>query len=81
VLLSTLGGTNVTITAAGGPVSWSISEPSSLIGRLNVSPSSGTLRAGQSVTVVVTVNGLASIATVLTVNPGGHTITVVLGLL
>ena len=81
VLLSTLGGTSITIRASGGPVSWSISEPSSLIGKLNVTPSSGTLQAGQSVTVTVTVNGLASIDTVLTVNPGGHPITVVIGLL
>jgi hypothetical protein len=62
-------------------VSWSISEQSSLLGRLNVAPSSGTLQKGQSVTVTITVNGLLSLDTVLTVNPGGHTITVILGLL
>jgi RNA polymerase sigma factor (sigma-70 family) len=81
VVLSTIGGTDLTISAAGGPVSWSISEPSSLIGALSVSPSSGTLQAGQSATAVITVDGLASIDTTLTVNPGGHPITVVLGLL
>lgn len=81
VLLSTLGGTQITITAVGGPVSWSISEPSTLLGDLNVSPSGGTLQAGQSATVTVSVNGLLSLDTVLTVNPGGHSITVVLGLL
>jgi hypothetical protein len=31
--------------------------------------------------VTVSVNGLLSLDTVLTVNPGGHSITVVLGLL
>jgi hypothetical protein len=81
VVLSVLFGTNVTITAVGGPVSWSISEQSSLIGRLNVTPASGRLQAGQTATVTITVSGLASLDTVLTVNPGGHTITVVLGLL
>lgn len=81
VVLSTLGGTQITITAVGGPVSWSISEPSSLLGNLSVSPSAGSLQAGQSATVVVSVNGLLSLDTVLTVNPGGHAITVVLGLL
>jgi RNA polymerase sigma factor (sigma-70 family) len=81
VVLSLLGGTDVTITAAGGPVNWSVSEPSSLIGSLNVSPSSGTLRAGQSATIVITVSGLASVDTTLSVNPGGHAITVVLGVL
>jgi hypothetical protein len=76
-----LGGTQITITAVGGPVSWSISEPSALLGNLSVSPSAGSLQAGQSATVVVSVNGLLSLDTVLTVNPGGHAITVVLGLL
>ena len=81
VVLSTLGGTAVTITANGGPVNWSVSEGSSLLGELSVSPSSGTLRAGQSATIDLSVNGLASIDSVLTVNPGGHAITVILGLL
>jgi RNA polymerase sigma factor (sigma-70 family) len=81
VVLSTVGGSAVTLTAVGGPVSWSIGESSSLIGSLNVAPSAGTLQSGQSATVTISVNGLASVDTVLTVNPGGHTITVVLGLL
>jgi hypothetical protein len=81
VVLSTLGGTSVTISAVGGPVSWSISEASSLIGALNVSPAAGTLQAGQQVTVSITVSSLASLDTTLTVNPGGHAITVLIGLL
>ncbi len=81
VVLSALGASDVTLTAVGGPVSWSISEQSSLIGSLNVAPRSGTLQAGQSATVAITVNGLASVDTVLTVNPGGESITVILGLL
>lgn len=81
VVLSTLGGTDVTITAEGGPVSWSISESSSLLGTLSVSPSSGTLQAGQSATVVISVSSLISLDTTLSVNPGGHAISVVIGLL
>jgi hypothetical protein len=81
VLLSTLGGSTLTIEAEGGPVSWSISEPVSLIGGLNVSPTAGTLQAGQQATVTITVNGLAEVDSVLTVNPGGHSVTVLLGLL
>jgi hypothetical protein len=48
---------------------------------LIVSPSSGTLAAGQSTTVSISVSGLASLDTTLTVSPGGHPVTVVLGLL
>jgi BACON domain-containing protein len=42
----------LTLTAQGGPVSWSASSSSTL----TVSGSQGTLQAGQSVTLVVTVN-------------------------
>ena len=45
-----------------------------------MSPSSGTLAAGDSVTVQISVTGLASLDTSLTVNPGGQTVAVVLGL-
>jgi hypothetical protein len=76
-----LSGTSITITASGGPVSWSISEPSSLLGKVSVAPASGTLQAGQQATVDITVSGLASLDSDLTVNPGGHTVTIVLGLL
>lgn len=81
VLLSLLGPSTLTITASGGPVSWSISEPSSLIGAVDYSPGSGTLQAGQSVKVSITVHGIASIDSTLTVNPGGHSITILLGIL
>jgi RNA polymerase sigma factor (sigma-70 family) len=81
IALSLLGSSTLTITASGGPVSWSISEPSSLIGKVNVSAASGTLQAGQSAKVSITVDGLASVDSTLTVNPGGHAVTVVLGVL
>jgi RNA polymerase sigma factor (sigma-70 family) len=80
VELTLLGHGTLTLTASGGPVSWSISEPSSLLGSLTVSPSSGTLAAGDSVTAQISVTGLASLDTTLTVNPGGQTVAVVLGL-
>jgi RNA polymerase sigma factor (sigma-70 family) len=80
VLLSPLLGGSLTLTASGGPVSWSISEPASLLGELIVATASGTLSAGSSVTVAVTVSGLVSLDTQLTVQPGGQAVTVVLGL-
>jgi RNA polymerase sigma factor (sigma-70 family) len=80
VVLTPLLGSTLTLTAENGPVSWSISEPASLLGELNVSPSSGTLAAGQSVRVSISVSGLASLDTTLTVNPGGQPVTVLLGL-
>ncbi|HEY0934572.1 MAG TPA: sigma-70 family RNA polymerase sigma factor [Trebonia sp.] len=81
VLLTPLAGGSVTLTANGGPVSWSVAEPQSLLGRLTVSPSSGTLDAGQSVKVSLSVVGLLSLNTQLTVEPGDHTVTVALGAL
>ena len=79
ILLSPLLGGTLTLTASDGPVTWSITEPSSLIGKVRVSPSSGTLASGQSVTVTLSVSGLASVDSQLIVNPGGIAVTVVLG--
>jgi hypothetical protein len=59
-------------------VSWSITESSSLVGKLTVSPSSGTLAAGQSTTVSVSA-GLLTVGGSLTVSPGGLTVTILLG--
>jgi hypothetical protein len=61
-------------------VSWSISEPSSLIGKVRVSQSAGTLAAGHSVTVTITTS-LASLGSHITVSPGGLQVSVVVGLL
>jgi hypothetical protein len=57
-----------------------ITEPASLIGKLTVSPASGTLNAGGSVTVTIAVTGLVTLDAQLTVNPGGQQVTVLLGL-
>jgi hypothetical protein len=78
VTLSSVGATaSFTITASGGTVSYSIANPAPA-GDLTVSPAAGTLSAGQSATVSVTVVsdvGLAS-ETDLTVTPGGLTVAV-----
>jgi RNA polymerase sigma factor (sigma-70 family) len=80
VLLAPLTAGSLTLTASGGPVDWSISVPATLLGTVAVTPSSGTLAAGDSVTVAISVTGLLSLDTELTVDPGGQVVTVVLGL-
>jgi len=68
-----------TLTAEGGPVSaYSITVGSSLVGHISVSPSEGSLAAGASVAITVTSTSLVALNGQLTVNPGGHAITVVL---
>jgi len=57
IVVSALSGANLTLTASGGPVSWSVTESSGLIGKLSVAPTSGRLLAGQSTTVSVGVSG------------------------
>jgi len=82
--LTTVNGTasgKLTITAKGGPVSdYSITVGPALAGKLTVSPSSGSLAAGASVTVTVTSTSLVALDGQLTVNPGGRTVTVVLSI-
>ncbi|MBV9384346.1 MAG: sigma-70 family RNA polymerase sigma factor [Streptosporangiaceae bacterium] len=70
----------LTVTARNGPVNWTISEPSGLLGELVVSPASGSLASGRSTKVTITGNGVASLDTQLTANPGNVTITVLIGL-
>src|SRR5689334_11765876 len=41
---------SITLTASGGDVNWSVSEPSGLENKVVVAPMSGTLAAGQSTT-------------------------------
>jgi RNA polymerase sigma factor (sigma-70 family) len=92
VLLGLNGGT-LTLKASFGSVNWSIAESSSLVGRVTVSPTAGTLASGQSTTVSLSAGSLlgglreaaladggggACAACTLTVNPGNITVTVVL---
>ena len=68
-----------TLTAHGGPVSgYSVTVGSTLAGHITVSPSSGSLAAGASVTITVTSTSLVALDGQLTVNPGGQMITVLL---
>jgi RNA polymerase sigma factor (sigma-70 family) len=81
VSLSALVGGTLTLTAIGGPVSWSIAEPTSLLGLLTVTPSSGTLAAGQSVTVHLSVSLLSALTTTLTITPGNQIVNLLIGAL
>jgi RNA polymerase sigma factor (sigma-70 family) len=77
VEVSGLGTGTFTITAEGGPISgYSISAASDL----TVSPASGSLASGASVTITVSTKSLISLDQQLTINPGGHTVTVVLNI-
>jgi RNA polymerase sigma factor (sigma-70 family) len=70
----------LTVTAGNAPVPrYTVTVPSSLLGNVSVSPASGSLAAGQSVRVTVTVTGLLSVDSQIVVNPGGHAVTVLLG--
>jgi len=84
LVLASVNGTAIgrfTLTARGGPVSaYSITAGSALAGRISVSPASGSLAAGASVTITVTSKSLVALDGKLTVNPGGLTITVVLSI-
>jgi hypothetical protein len=57
-----------------------IAEPSSLLGKSTVAPAAGTLGAGQSAPVTLTISGLASLDSQLSVRPGNEQLTVLLGL-
>jgi RNA polymerase sigma factor (sigma-70 family) len=81
VSLSALVGGTLTLTANGGPVSWTISEPTSLLGLLSVTPSAGTLAAGQSVTVHLSVSLLSALTTTLTVTPGDQIVNLLIAAL
>ena len=63
-----------TLTATGGPASFSITGPTGL----SISPASGNLTAGETVTVTVTAvgNGPPDFINDLTVDPGGLTVQV-----
>jgi hypothetical protein len=65
------------LTAEGGLVDgYSISVPSGL----TVSPASGSLASGASVTITVHSTSLITLDKQLTINPGGATVTVVLNI-
>ena len=68
-----------TLTAEGGAVpDYSISIGPALAGNVTVSPSSGSLAPGASVTIAVTSRSLVAVNGKLTVDPGGHEVIVIL---
>jgi hypothetical protein len=69
---------SITLTASGGAVKWSISEPAGLAKKVVVAPMSGTLAAGQSTAISVTVRGLGKPRVHLRFSPGGAIVTVVI---
>jgi RNA polymerase sigma factor (sigma-70 family) len=81
IALTVGSSSSFTLTANGGPVSWSISVPSGLLGSVTVSQQSGTLKAGHSTTITVTGTGIASVGSQLTISPGDQTVTVDVSLL
>ena len=81
ITLAVGSSSSFTLTANGGPVNWSISVPSGLLGSVAVSQRSGTLEAGQSATITVTGTGIASVGSQLTISPGDQTVTVDVSLL
>jgi RNA polymerase sigma factor (sigma-70 family) len=72
------GGTTISLTAQGGPVTWS-STVSSGSGTVQLSPSGGTINAGGTATVTVTASGSAA-GRQVTINPGGTAFTIFIAL-
>ena len=69
------------LSAVGGPVSdYVIKIPAGLSGKLTVTPATGSLADGGSVTVTVTVTSKIALNTYVTVDPGGITVTVLLSI-
>jgi RNA polymerase sigma factor (sigma-70 family) len=79
IVLTPPRGSSLTLTASNGPVTWSITKPQVGIGKLSVFPSSGTLASGQTVTIIVTIGDVLALHGQLIVNPGGITVTVLVG--
>ena len=69
---------SITLTASGGAVNWSVSEPPGLEKKVVVAPMSGTLAAGQTTTLTVTVQGPGKPHVHLTFSPSGAIVTVVI---
>jgi hypothetical protein len=68
----------ITLTASGGAVSWSVSEPPGQQKKVVVTPMSGTLATGQTTTVTVTVERPGKPKVHLTFSPGGAKVEVLI---
>jgi len=69
---------SITLTASGGTVNWSVSEPAGLGKKVVVAPMSGTLAAGHTAVISVTVPGPGKPRVHLRFTPGGAIVTVVI---
>ena len=69
---------SITLTASGGTVNWSVSEPAGLEKKVVVAPMSGTLAAGQTAAISVTVQGPGKPRVHLRFTPDGAIVTVVI---
>jgi len=69
---------SITLTASGGTVNWSVSEPAGLGKKVVLAPMSGTLAAGQTAVISVTVPGQGKPRVHLRFTPGGAIVTVVI---
>ena len=69
---------SITLTASGGTVNWSVSEPAGLGKKVVVAPMSGTLAAGHTAVISVTVPGPGKPRVHLRFSPGGAIVTVVI---
>src|SRR6266567_4638462 len=69
---------SITLTASGGTVNWSVSEPAGLEKKVVVAPMSGTLAPGQTAAISVTVSGPGQPRVHLRFSPGGAIVTVVI---
>jgi RNA polymerase sigma factor (sigma-70 family) len=67
----------IALSASGGPVDWSVSEPPGLTKKVVVSPMSGTLADHATTTVSVAADGPGKMHVHLVFSPGGTTVTVV----
>ena len=68
------GSTQITLTAQGGTVDWSTTVSAGQ-GHISVDPSSGTLAAGQTVTVTVRASH-GAVGLQVTISPGGAVFTI-----
>lgn len=72
---------SITLTASGGPVDWSVSVPPGKTKKddIVVTPTSGTLADGDTITVSVTVNSGTKPKVKLTFSPGGEIVKIAVG--
>lgn len=93
IVISALSGARVTLTASGGPVSWSVTESSGLIGRPSVTPElrppagepehDGQRQRqrrppGPVGRAVPATRGAVCVGCQLTINPGGIVVSVII---